>query len=266
MGGDSLQIFKVPQSIVDIMRRIFINQDQITGDKVTIIGREARHLSLVLRAKPGEKIELFDGTGWVYLAKISDIKKSAIRAAIISCQETIETPPFLHLGLGLLKGKKMDFIIQKANELGVHSIFPLSTQNCAVPPPTASQHKRWQRIILESCKQCGRARPLICHPHASFDDFIRQNQQFDTKIVLWENEKDESLKHLYKRPPPNSTLLLIGPEGGFQDKEIELTGKYNFIATTLGSKILRAETAAITAISISQFLLGNLERHDDMTI
>jgi len=244
------------------MRRVFIDKKAISGDTATIIGQEARHLGIVLRVRPGEEIELFDGTGRVYQARIKNIKKTAIETTIISTDDTGGKPPFLHLGLGLLKSKKMDLVIQKANELGVCSIFPLSSQNCAVPPPAAAQQKRWQRIILESCKQCGRPKPLACHPHLYFADFVEQCGRFDHKIVLWEKEKGRSLKHLAKHPQPRAVLLLIGPEGGFQDTEIDLAAKYNFTTATLGTRILRAETAAISAISISQFLLGNLDYAD----
>ncbi len=240
------------------MRRVFIDRDKISAHTVTIHGREARHLSLILRAAPGDKIELFDGTGITYLAEIKKVQKSSIEAAIISSEEISSTPPYLHLGMGLLKGKKMDFIIQKANELGVESIYPFSSQNCAVPPPTVNQNARWQRIILESCKQCGRSKPMICHPHIHFKDLVVSGDHFDTKMIAWENATSHFLNNLSIIPKPESTILLIGSEGGFQAEEIKLASQYNFKTTTLGPKTLRAETAAIAAISISQFLLGNL--------
>ncbi len=240
------------------MRHVFIDRDKISASKATIMGREARHLSIVLRASPGDKIKLFDGTGIVYLAEIKKVQKSSIEVEIISSEEISSTPPYLHLGMGLLKGKKMDFIIQKANELGVESIYPFSSQNCAVPPPTDNQNARWQRIILESCKQCGRSKPMTCHRHMNFKDLIVRCDHFNTKIIAWENATDQSLNNLNVIPKPKSTILLIGSEGGFQADEIEFASQYNFDPTTLGSKILRAETAAITTISISQFLLGNL--------
>ncbi len=246
----------------NLVRRVFIDKKTISGDTATIIGPEAHHLGVVLRLRPGEKIELFDGTGRVYQARIKNIKKSVIETTIIATADAGNKPPFLHLGLGLLKSKKMAFVIQKANELGVSSIFPLSSQNCAVPPPAAAQQKRWQRIILESCKQCGRPKPLVCHPHLHFADFVEHCGQFASKTVLWEKEKGRSLRHLAELSQPRAVLLLIGPEGGFQDTEIALAAKYNFTTATLGARVLRAETAVISAISISQFLLGNLDYTD----
>jgi len=242
------------------MRRIFVDKEKISGKSAIIKGQEARHLGLVLRAKLRDQIELFDGSGHVYLAEIDSISKTTIETTIISSREIIDNPPFLHLGIGLIKSKKMDLIIQKANELGVSSIYPITSQNCAVSPPTTSQYKRWKRIVQESCKQCGRPRPLICHPYIDFTIFVKQQDLFDTKIVFWENEEGKSLGQIEKFPDSKSALLLIGPEGGFQDEEIKLAARHNFIPTTLGSKILRAETAAISAISISQFLLGNLDK------
>lgn len=243
------------------MRRFFVNPDSIAGDKALITDQEARHLRLVLRIKPGVQIDLFDGAGRIYRAETTKVGKSTVEVRILTCREIASKPPFLSLGLALLKGKKMDLVIQKATELGVHAVYPVSTQNCAVPPPAANQLSRWQRIAHEACKQCGRPTPLICQPHLNFSEFLDQARQFDAKIMLWENEGARHLDYLASLTPLKSLLLLLGPEGGFQDQELELATEHGFIAVSLGPRILRAETAAITAISISQFLLGNLGKN-----
>ncbi len=241
------------------MRRFFINSSDIHGSQILISGPEARHLRLVLRINPGQLVELFDDKGKVYQAEITNVEKT-VKARIISALQAIDAPPFLTLGLCLLKPKKMDLVIQKATELGVTSIYPLISQNCAVTQPTNNQQARWQRIIHESCKQCGRPIPLALHTSQSFPNFIEYNKTFDKKIILWEDEEVNSLQHLTKAGRPKSLLLIIGPEGGFQQGEIQLAIKHNCISSTLGKRILRAETAAISAISISQFLLDNLSR------
>jgi len=244
------------------MRRFFVDPDRIAGGKALITDHEARHLRLVLRIRPGVQIDLFDGAGRIYQAEITRVGKSVVEARIISCREIANEPPFLSLGLALLKGKKMDLVIQKATELGVTDIYPVRTQNCAVQAPSANQHLRWQRIAQEACKQCGRPNPLICRPYLDFPEFLARTRQVSAKIMLWENEKSRHINYLADLTPLKSLLLLIGPEGGFQNNELELAVEYGFISTSLGPRILRAETAAITAISISQFLLGNLEKEN----
>jgi 16S rRNA (uracil1498-N3)-methyltransferase len=243
------------------MRRFFINPTQIQKDLGVITDQEARHISMVLRLKPGNTIELFDGEGMVYRAEITTINKATVEAKIMTGQHHHEEPPFLSVAQALVKGNKMDLIIQKATELGVSEFWPTINQHCAVTSTSASQISRWQRIAHESCKQCNRPTPMLIHAAVPLPKFLAQTKDLSTKILLWEDEETKTL-HDIDLQAPEHILLLIGPEGGFSEQEAKSSIIHGFKPVSLGSQILRAETAAIASISILQFLLGNLKRKE----
>jgi len=241
------------------MRRFFINPAQIQKGCGVITDQEARHISMVLRLKPGDTIELFDGEGLVYQAEITAVGKSAVETKIIGSQRHHEGPPFLSVAQALVKGNKMDLIIQKATELGVADLRPAISQYCAVTSASSNQVSRWQRIAHESCKQCDRPTPLVVHDAIPLPQLLAQTEGFSTKIICWESETTRTL-HDIDLKSAEHVLLLIGPEGGFSNPEAESAITHGFQPVSLGSRILRAETAAIAAIAILQFLLGNLKR------
>lgn len=245
------------------MRIFFIPPEHCTETTATITGQEAKHLRLVLRLKPGDTIMLFDGQGMQYTAQLTAIGKSEATAAILSSCRIEYRPPFLLLAQGLLKGKKMDLVIQKATELGVHHLLPFISQHCTVTKTDTNQMERWQRIIHESCKQCGRAIPMSCSPPLLFGDLLKKYASLPQKLLLWEQEKHAALSDQTLSAAHESTILVIGPEGGFQEGEVQLAASHGYTSTSIGPATLRAETASIAAIAISQFLLGNLRPRPD---
>lgn len=241
------------------MRRFFIDPSCLSGDSATITGQEARHISSVLRLKPGRTIELLDGNGMVYQAEIRAVGKSTITAKILRSRCHQERPPFLDVAQSLVKGKKMDLILQKATELGVSTFQPLISQHCDIKTVPNGQTDRWQRIAHEACKQCNRPAPMVCAPAVSFDQFLRHADKSATKFILWEHESTGILPRQLTAQNER-VIILIGPEGGFAEVEVQLAFEHGFTPVTLGPRILRAETATIAAISIIQFLLGNLTK------
>ncbi|MDD5759803.1 MAG: 16S rRNA (uracil(1498)-N(3))-methyltransferase [Desulfobulbaceae bacterium] len=241
------------------MRRFFINPAQIQEDIALITDQEARHISMALRLKPGNVIELFDGEGMIYQAEIAAIDKFRVTTKIVSRQHHQDEAPFLAVAQALIKGSKMDLIIQKATELGVSDLWPTINRHCAITSASSSQICRWQRISQESCKQCDRPTPMIVHAATPLPQLLGQTKEFSTKILLWESETTKSL-HDIDLQSSERTLLLIGPEGGFSTQEADSAIDHGFLPVSLGTRMLRAETAAITGISIVQFLLGNLRR------
>lgn len=241
------------------MRRFFINPTRIRNNCGVITDQEARHISMVLRLKPGDSIELFDGEGMVYHAEITTLDKSTVETKILASQRYHPLPPFLSVVQSLVKGNKMDLIIQKATELGVSEIWPAISQHCAVTSATANQISRWQRIAHESCKQCDRPTPLHIHDAVHLPDLLSQAAESSAKIMLWENESTTTL-HDIDLNSSERVILLIGPEGGFSKPEVEAAILHGFQPVSLGPRILRAETAAIAGITILQFLLGNLKK------
>jgi len=157
----------------------------------------------------------------------------------------------------LIKGNKMDLIIQKATELGVSHLWPTTNQHGAIASVSPHQIDRWQRIAHEACKQCDRPTPLIVHAPLPLLQVLAQHTNIPTKILLWENEETKTLKDIDLQSPEH-VLLLIGPEGGFSKAEVETAVSHGFQPVSLGPRILRAETAAIATITLVQFFLGNL--------
>ena len=248
------------------MRRFFIDPENITGSTAVLTGPEARHISTVLRLSTGTAIVLFDGSGSYYEAVLTRISPSRVETKIVAITPHIETGedahPALHLGIGLPKGKKMDLIIQKITELGVTSLYPFHSRYCAAQGKTKDRLSRWQKIAIEACKQCNRPKPLDINPTQDINELLSKDAEkvHDLKLIFWENkEGQKSLREIFDPLKKiQSVMTLIGPEGGFSADEVELAIDAGYEPVTMGSRILRVETAAITAVSILQHELGNL--------
>jgi len=247
------------------MRRFFIDPENIAGSSAFLTGTEARHISTVLRLSTGTTVSLFDGSGSYYEARLTKISPNRVETKIISITPYVAASedfrPALHLGLGLLKGKKMDFLVQKMTELGIESLRPFRSQYCATHDPAAAKLSRWQKIALEACKQCNRPKPPDLYEVAGFKELlsISGQENHDLKLIFWE-EEHKPLQETLKTPGAiESVLILIGPEGGFSADEVANAVAAGYQPVTLGSRILRAETAAIAAVSILQHKLGNLD-------
>jgi 16S rRNA (uracil1498-N3)-methyltransferase len=236
------------------MRRFFFDPDLLCDTRIDITGSEARHMASVLRMKPGEKVELYDGRGLILQAKIDCISRRSVTLRVISRHTETTSTNKLILVQALLKGKKMDFLIQKATELGVDSFIPLITRYCEKRKEVNSQHARWQRIIIEACKQCHRPVPMQLASPAPLEQLSLPAPY--NLLMPWEDEQTRPLSsNLIRKDTP--TLLLIGPEGGFHPDEVGYARDRGFTTVSLGPRILRAETAALAATSIVQHLLGN---------
>jgi 16S rRNA (uracil1498-N3)-methyltransferase len=248
------------------MRRFFIEPENISGSTAVLTGSEARHISTVLRLSTGTTIVLFDGSGSYYEAVLTRISTSRVETKIVTITPYIETGedfhPALHLGIGLVKGKKMDLIIQKITELGVAGLHPFRSRYCAAQGKTKDRLSRWQKIAIEACKQCNRPKPLDINPTQDIKELLSKDAEevHDLKLIFWENkEGQKSLREIFAPLKKiQSMMILIGPEGGFSADEVELAIDAGYEPVTMGSRILRVETAAITAVSILQHELGNL--------
>ncbi|MBU3936038.1 MAG: 16S rRNA (uracil(1498)-N(3))-methyltransferase [Proteobacteria bacterium] len=241
-------------------RRFFINPTDITGENVQMTGPEAHHLRTVLRLAPGDPITFFDGTGARYQARIERILKDRVTATIIEQSQDLPPKVHLHLGQALLKGHKMDLILQKATELGVDTIWPFSSEHGIHKPIKDAQMERWQRIVLEACKQCDRAKPPEINDTREITDLMAHAPQCDTRLIFWEHEARQTLPEIFadQNTDCRSVFFLLGPEGGFSETEVACAQQEGFIPVSLGSRILRAETATLAATAILQFTLGNL--------
>lgn len=220
----------------------------------------SHHIARVLRAKVGDALIIFNGEGNEYESIITRIDKKFVTVEIKKLIERDpESPLQLFLAQGISRGEKMDYTIQKAVELGVKKIFPIFTERCNVKLDEERRDKRlqhWQAIAISACEQCGRNRiPEIVAPQ-SLESFF-ETIQADWKFVLAPHaEKKLSQFPLQKNA---KVVLLIGPEGGLSDREIEHATRKEFSALNLGPRVLRTETAAIAALTALQFFAGDLQ-------
>ena len=240
------------------MPRFPINKEQINQDLVTITGSDFKHITKVLRLKEGDSIDLFDNNSTEYSGKISEINSKDI---IVRIQDSwaIETESKLQIDLyqSIIKPNKMDLIVQKATELGVTNIIPLTTER--TQKGLRAKVDRLNKISTESAKQCRRSKPPIVSETISFKEALLIKNSYGLKVILYENSGIPLRNHLNKYTEAVEKIsILIGPEGGFTEEEAKLAEKNDYISLGLGKRILRAETAAITIVSLLQFQFGDL--------
>lgn len=238
------------------MRRFYISSKPIPGEQIRISGQEARHITSVLRLTGGATVECFDNSGTIYTAVLEQTNKHEVLARIqhIRIDTRQEAAP-LTLAQALLKGKKMDFLIQKSTELGVDTFLPLTTRYCENKGQRQRQSERWQKIMIEACKQSHRTRPMNILEVTPLE--LADFSTYTNRLVAWEEDTSHPPRNLLTQNP-GSNCLIIGPEGGIQAEEINLLIGQGFTSFSLGKATLRAETAAIVATTLVQYLSGNL--------
>ncbi len=244
------------------MARFFLPRKSIHNHKGIVTGQELDHLR-VLRFRPGDRITLFDDEGWEHEGIVrSFLERSAEIEIAKSYQPERESPLRICLAQALAKGDKMDFIVEKATELGARSILPFLSAY-TVPRPESEKIERrvarWKKIALSAAKQSGRTEIPEILGLTDFVDLIRRPWPEGLKLLFWEQESLAGLDQIRNETGLTDFLLLaIGPEGGFSQDEASEAARHGFKAVSLGTRILRAETAAVAALSISQFLWGDM--------
>jgi len=244
-------------------RRFYAPPDSLnaSAQTVTLGPDEARHLRDVLRLKAGDEVYVFDGRGREFRCVISTSKRDTADLQIEAEVQPAKPESHLQLNLcvALLKGEKFDLVVQKATELGVKKITPLLTRYADIQLRDASDATkrlvRWQRIAIEAAKQSGRA----FVPEISLPVDFEAALDVDGLGVMFAERDGESLEHLTRESAQQSVTAMVGSEGGWSDAEIEAARARNFHVITLGGRILRAETAAITVAALLQHLFGDLQ-------
>ena len=246
------------------MHRFFVPRENISGEnRAAVRGQELAHMRKVLRLRPGASIVLFDDRGCEHEAVIRRFVADHAEIEIIgSRQAGRESRLHLTLGLGLVKGEKADFVVEKATELGVQTIVPFAS-SFSVPKldekKILTRTERWQKIALNAVKQCGRTRVPEILPVCDFPTFIGGQNAEALKLLFWEHERQQSLLEVQRENPRVDAIVVgVGPEGGFAAEEAALARAHGFLTVHLGRRILRAETAAVAALSLVQFLWGDL--------
>ena len=245
------------------MRYFFIEPSSVTGPVVSIPGAEAHHIKNVLRLKPGDNLKLFDGTGFEYEAVIISVSaKDVIVEIQRKLTAAVQPGVKIIVAQAFLKEKKMDDLVRKLCELGVARWIPFFSQR-SIPRPDANRlagrSHRWQRIATEAVKQCRRIDTPGIGEALSFDEVLDFSSSCNLKLVFWENESKRLAGDLaFEENHPQKIMVMMGPEGGFTDQEINKVRNCGFISAGLGPRILRAETATIAAVTLVQYLFGDL--------
>ena len=240
--------------------RLFVSSALSNGVELELDGDRAKHLGKVLRARVGDTLTIFNGDGPEWPATITSISKSSINLALgMSIDPGTESPLKIHLVQGISRGDRMDFVVQKATELGVKRITPVLTEYGVVKLKSDRAEKRrdhWQKIANSACEQSGRTRqPLIDMPMPLKNWFGSKPPKVDAEVILVPN----AAAPLALIPPPETKIcVLIGPEGGFSETEYGDAEVSGFQAVSLGPRVLRTESAAIATLSVLQSMWGDL--------
>ncbi len=238
----------------------------LDAQTVSLSADEARHARGVLRLQPGDEVYVFDGAGREFRCAVREFHRDG---AVLKVLEEVEparpeSSLNLTLGIALLKGEKFDLVLQKATELGASRIVPVATLRADVRIRDGDEAKRkvtrWQRIVLEAAKQCGRAQLMEIEEPVVFRALIDSPAEAGRLRLMFAERNGTSLAEVARNPPSGSAKVfaLIGPEGGWADEEIELARRAGWQIVSLGGRTLRAETAVIAIVALLQHRFGDL--------
>jgi 16S rRNA (uracil1498-N3)-methyltransferase len=244
------------------MPRFYLPQPRIEKGMLKIEGDEVRHIRKVLRLKRGDEIVVFNGSGKEYGGTIVEEGPSSVVITIQNIfSSKTESQLEITLAQSLLKGDKMDYLIQKATELGVKEIIPFFSSR-SVPLLEKSRrlkrYYRWERIAVEASKQCGRGVVLKIEPLQDYSEILRTASPDSLRLILWEREGVRLKEALERSKEKTKIFFIIGPEGGLSEEEVDQATRNGFTPVTLGRRILRSETASLCLVSILQYEWGDM--------
>jgi 16S rRNA (uracil1498-N3)-methyltransferase len=242
------------------LTRVYVDAPVVAGKRLVVAGSAANHIARVLRLRSGDALTVFDGSGGEFGAHVEEFRKEAV---VVSVEEhralDRESPLSLTLAQGVSRGERMDWIIQKATELGASRIVPVFTKRSVVRLDDKQAERKlqhWRAIAVSACEQCGRNRlPDVGTPVDFFDVLPPGFSAGETRLLLSPTGdlRIDDLKEVAK-----GITVLIGPEGGLEDVEHEAAIAAGFKAVRIGPRVLRTETAAIAALTIIQRYFGDL--------
>lgn len=241
------------------MFQFFVEPEQIMAENVTITGSDVNHIRNVLRMKSGDKVRISDNCGRDYLCEITEITAELVKLRISEPCDNTELPVKITLFQGLPKSDKMELIIQKAVELGVNEIIPVTMKNCVVKldeKKAKAKQSRWQAIAESAAKQSKRSMIPKIGEVMTFFQAVQYAEAMEVKLVPYENERGmaQTREILGSIEKGMQIAVFIGPEGGFDASEIALV-KENMTLISLGNRILRTETAGLAVLSMLIFAI-----------
>lgn len=243
------------------MQHFFVTPSQVGETDIYIEGSDVNHMKNVLRMRYKEELTVSDGNNLTYRCAVERYEEGrAVLKILERRQSDTELSSRIYLFQGLPKQDKMELIVQKAVELGVYRIIPVSTGRCVVrldEKKAAKKTKRWQQIAESAAKQAGRGYIPEVAPVSSYQEALMQAEKLDVILIPYELERGmhETREIIEEIRPGQSVAVFIGPEGGFEKEEVEQALGYGARAVTLGRRILRTETAGLTVLSVLMFHL-----------
>lgn len=243
------------------MPRFFVTPDQMQSETIFVLGEDARHMAKSLRMRPGEEVVLCDGAGADYRCALEAVSDGQVRCRILS-RAPSETEPRIAVTLyqALPKGDKLDFIVQKAVELGAVEVVPVLTRLCVSRPDERAAEKkvqRLQKIAEEAAKQSGRGILPAVRPLLPLDRALERMGASDLSLICYEGG-GEPFTSLLPRKELRTLSLLVGSEGGFDPEEVQAARERGVRPVTLGRRILRCETAPLAALTAVMLLSGEM--------
>lgn len=244
--------------------RLFVDPARLAEEIVVVTDEDHRYLTRVLRMSVGETVTLFDGKTVEALARVSRVGPRALELRIEERRAVMaDTRPQVTLIQGLAKGDKIDFVVQKATELGLARFIPVTTARAVArldgtAARALQRRARWQKIAREAARQSGRLDVPEVEGVTTLTTALRAAPKDALKLMLWEGVRQTSLRAEIPAQPPQQIVIVVGPEGGFTVEEVEEARQDGFVAVGLGPRVLRTETAALVMLAILGFALGDL--------
>lgn len=246
--------------------RIYFPQKMQEGDRVKLGSEDLHYIKTVLRLKREDTLILFSGMGLEYEAVVRDFTTQDLILEITKEKKTkIDDSIRITLAQALPKGNKMDFIIRKASELGVSRIIPFISSR-SIPRPSGDRVplkiSRWQKIAVEASRKCGRGNILEITDIVTCNGVLQRPEDKFLKIIFWEEESSAGIKEILRDKKYEGTtdfFIIVGPEGGFSRKEVEMACRAGFLSASLGGLVLVVETAVLVILSILQYEKGNFD-------
>jgi len=253
------------------MHRFFVPPAWIQGGEVSITGSQAHQIADVLRMQPGDRILVLDNSGWEIETRLTVVDGRAVRGEVLK-RRLSDAEPRTKVSLcqGVLKGKRLEFTLQKGTELGIVEFVPVIANRCVLSDLATVEQKRerWEWIIQEAAEQSNRGRKPALRAASLFPQACEKLQASGgLALMLWEEEKRTTLRDVLRQAPPGyagrfppfTVHLMVGPEGGFTREEAEIARGYGLVTVGLGPRILRGETAGIVAAALVLYELGDMQ-------
>lgn len=239
------------------MSRFYVPEEAVKGNRISISGKEAHHILDVMRLKVSDEVVVFDGKGKEYVGKVMEIGRKSLMLEVVKCRGIPQEKKYsITLIQAIPKKNKMDYIVEKATELGVDTIIPVMTARTIPDWDEAKRSDvvlRWQKISKEASKQCGRITLPQIKPLAGLGETIKNSNGYVSKLMAALAGEPIKLKDALKECPEGKIAVAIGPEGDFTTEEIGMAAKSGFKTVDLGPRVLKSDTAALAVLAIIDY-------------